>query len=223
MGLPAEYQPGDLAMMQPTVGEALMRSLGLKGNLPQLIDPRVQAGITSLDLTAEEFAFARRSLLTSYRLAVAANAGFPSQAQLIVAGSGAATLGAQRAMIRIKQLIISNPNAAAQTLQIGLVTTQAAGIAFVSGGAQRDDRLRAVVANPTGLGYGLFGVVNGVAAVAMPAAGALVITVSAGGVVVLPVEFILTGLSLFTVITGVNQALECQAVCEERALLTEES
>lgn len=220
---PPEYEPGDIAIQQPTWAEGLMRALGLKGNLPSFLRPKVSAEVTLDDLSRAQYLWLRRTQIVHYRLAGVANVGFPTTVQLGVVGSlSAATLGQGRAMIAIRQLVVSNRNAAAQTLTIGLTPNFAAGIAFNNSASQRDDRQREVVASFTGSSFGLYGTVNGVAAPVISAKGSLTFGIAANAVVCLPVDYVLTGLSLFTIVSGTNENVDVVAVCEERPLLPEE-
>jgi hypothetical protein len=82
VGLPHFGPVGQLLVGQPDLGEQLFRSLDLKGDLPQQLDPTFASSLTVEDLTRPEFWWLRRGRLFSSGAFIAAVAGQQSFASL---------------------------------------------------------------------------------------------------------------------------------------------
>lgn len=210
---------GYLLLGQPTLAEQTMRALELKGDLPQLVDPRFQLGVTTDDWTSEEYLWLRRTQPIVYNFAVAANVGFPSTGQL--------SQPAFRPLLRIQRIIVLNANAALQQLQIYFAAAAGGGVAFgVGGGAPRDDRAianAAAIASATGSGQFTVGTGNTAVIPTVPAVGAVNVQIPASSTAVFELPWVCTGKFFFTVATvAVNQSLNCYLVGYERHPLTPE-
>lgn len=220
----ARDEVGFMFVGQPELSEQALRALELKGDLPlRVCETQLGLGIQVDDWSKPEYWWARRGLLTAYRLAVAANAGFPSVAQLIVPGSFAAGVPAARpprALVTVERLILTNNTAAVIQPNIYLATTTTP--TFTLGAAMRDDRMRANLAAPLGCGMLIAGVINTATAPTGPAAGGLLINVPANSTVIVEVNFVVTGLGAFTIVYPNNTAMECAVITRERPLLSSE-
>lgn len=213
--MPFPHETGYLLLGQTELAEQTMRALELKGDLPQLVDPRFQLGITVVDWTAPEYLWLKRTLSTTYRLAIAAGVGFPSVAQLTLSGL-------RPYVAAIDMIVLSNTTVAA--IQYNVYLAAASTVAFNLGGSARDDRMRPNLAAALGAGGLLAGVSNTAAAPTAPAAGPLVLTSPANSTTVFEIPFVITGLSFFTVATVLNNtALEVSVVCRERPGVTTEA
>jgi hypothetical protein len=131
--MPFPHETGYLVLGQPELAEQAMRSMELKGDLPQLIDPRFSLGITVADWTLPEYWWARRGRLHSISNSIALVAAQFSQAVLGVPA-------ANPTIAVIEKLMISNPGAAALGFVFGLAdVAPAIGFAGLANG-QRDTR-----------------------------------------------------------------------------------
>jgi len=201
---------GYLLLGTPELSEQVFRVLQLKGDLPQLLDPRYQLGITVEDFTRAEYAYLRRTKLMTYRLSIAAGVGFPSIGQLTFPGPTIPYLGI------VEQIVFNNPGVAAASYQVYFAAATV--IASTSGGTERDDRVAdpALIANPFGCGGFLAGVINTVAQTP-PAAGALAVTVGPTSSFVLDVPWVIAENAAFTVATVANNtALDVSLIVRER-------
>lgn len=96
-----------LLLGQPDLAEALMRSLGLKGALPQYIESEFNASISALDLADPEYLWLRRTQRYQQTLQVGPVAAQFSQIVF------APVAGAPRTLAVLEKVIITNSQAAA--------------------------------------------------------------------------------------------------------------
>jgi hypothetical protein len=111
---------GHLLIGQPDLSEGMMRSLGLKGTLPEYIEGELNASITAADLRDPEYLWLRRTARFMRGARVAA----------VAAQFGARVLlpqvGAPRALAVVEKITLGNPSAVAMAFLVqmgGLNTT----------------------------------------------------------------------------------------------------
>lgn len=214
-----------LLIGQPDLPEALMRSLGLKGTLPQFIEPELNVGITALDLSDAEFAWLRRNVRLQWGIQLAAVAAQFSQAVL------APIAGAARTMCVVEKLIICNTTGVNQNYFVDLLPSALAFAAATLPRSAMDDRaipFNSLQPTPT------FGWVGATAAAALVtgAAFAHAISVPASSIAVLDFGWVLTARTvlntpapayLIVANQAVNLPLTVSAVWRERTLLASEA
>lgn len=208
-------QTGDgyLLLGQPELAELTMRALELKGDLPQLIDPRFQLGLTVDDWTRSEYAWLRRQRLGQCAANVAASAlNFNTVYVFVAANTPTLTV--------VTQILISNPNAAAATFRYALSNSPLLVSTFAP--LTRDNR------SFTALPGSLCGL-NQAAAAVLPVSAAT-ITLAPGAAMAIPTEYVLgqrvapNGFSIGLVVETaiINSAVNVVMDFRERAALTPE-
>lgn len=176
--------PGQLLLGQAELAELLMRSLGLKGALPQFLDGRFSPEVLVADLTAPEYKYLRRETSWTAGQSVAAVA-----ANFSIAAIGPRNPQLSRFVAVVERIIVSNNSAAALNFRYGLVSTAQASVAVATNGAPRDDRFAATGLNQSVMATGQANQVgNPVTFTATP-----VISLPAGGSIVVETPFVLTG------------------------------
>jgi hypothetical protein len=213
---------GNLLIGQSELGEQTMRALELKGDLPQLVDPRYQLGINVDDWTLPEYRWLRRQLRCVYPMDSIAGAGTNVIQWRLPSGG-------PRALVVLERMLLTNSTAAVHDYQFYFTTTSVA--SFVSGAMAVDDRQKAVIANPIGNGMLICGLINTGAPPTGPGAGTCIVSIPASTTIEIKLDWILTqGLDagnslpyIFTV-AGTVAALPMRAVLftRERALLDAE-
>ena len=106
---------GYLLNGQADLAEQTMRTLELKGDLPQMVDPRIQLGVQVDDWTGHEYRWTRR--MGSFMRGELSGA-VAAQFSYVIFGSLTA---AGRTLAAVDQVIISNPNIAGVQVQFGLI------------------------------------------------------------------------------------------------------
>lgn len=117
--------------------ETLMRALGIKGNLPRELYPLFGVQFMAADLSADEFAWSRRSTLWEFGATSAAVAGQLSRAVFTTRVAAAS----QRAVIaKVDQVEVTSPTAGVRGVEVAL-NFLGSGIADPTADAsRRDDR-----------------------------------------------------------------------------------
>lgn len=204
-GVPVE--PGVLGIGQPDMADQLFRALQLKGPLPNELDRHYQIGITALDLAAAEYRYLRRESLGYIGMNSAATAGqFGFQCLQGVDGK----------LTVIEQVIITNLNAGAITVQLGtMATAPAAGT--TTPGVPRDSRLGVAAT------LGSKGTTGTNAAPALPAR-IMLAAIPPGSSLRLDLDLVLAGAAAFFAVIGqaVNLQQATSFVWRERAALSSE-
>lgn len=113
-----------------------MRGLDMKGDLPELVDPRFQLGIAAQDFTGPEFSWLRRESRVGHSITSGASVGNFSTIEFGLYPSPSDVN--QRIMVVVDKIIISNGNANAGRMFWGLIDKTFAGGA--GPGTQFDDR-----------------------------------------------------------------------------------
>lgn len=131
----AQTPEGYLLNGQAELAEQTMRSLELKGDLPQLVDPRIQLGVQVDDWTKPEYRWTRR--MGSFMRGELSGA-VAAQFSYVIFGS---LTVASRTLAAVDSAIISNPGAAAVQVQFGLIDSALFAPASFTG--IRDDRMYA--------------------------------------------------------------------------------
>lgn len=132
-----DYEP-NLLLNAPGFSEAVMRALGIKGNLPRELLPLFGAQFTLDDFSKPEYLWARRA--STWEMGIIAPAVAGQLSRVVLTSRVAA--GTQRSTLCVvDQLIISTPTAGGTGLQIG-IDLLGSGIADPTVSARfRDDRI----------------------------------------------------------------------------------
>ena len=166
---------GLMLLSQSEYSERLMRVLGLKGDLPQYLDPRYGLAFTADDYSLPEWSWPRRMSRWSVGGTGVAGAGVFS----IFAFAGQNVAG-RNTMGIVDSILVSNPSAATISLTIGLTMSGSGGVALTRFGQILDDRQYGNTQSAYAAGTGQN------AASPAPAQGFL-FSVPAGGSVLVPV------------------------------------
>ena len=107
-----------LLLGQPALSQVITRALATKGEQPQYLDPRYQAGVSMLDLSDFEYRWLRRAITFH---AWASQAAVAAQVQAIQMGAGTIAGGVSRQnLVVIESITILNENATTQRFHYGL-------------------------------------------------------------------------------------------------------
>lgn len=197
----------------PKWAAAVMRALGIKGDLPQFVEGVFGLGFQAEDFSRFPYGFAKGDDFVAGSFTLAATPAQPSW----LAVSWAPIAVNRQSCLHISKIIIQNNNAASQGYTFGL--TDAALLPLVANCRYRDAR-RGNAATPSP--WGIFGA--GAAAPALHAGGSL--SLLANESVQLEVDYLVRavsdGRSGLVVVTGVNVALAVTFIGQELNLIPEE-
>jgi hypothetical protein len=207
---------GLMLLGQSEYSERLMRALGLKGDLPQYLDPRYGLAFTADDFSLPEWSWPRRTARWSVGGTGVAGAGVFS----IFAFAGQNVQGRSTLAI-MDSILVSNPSAATISATFNVSASGFGGVAFTRFGQLLDDR-------QFGASQSAYAAGTGQNAASPAAAQAFLFSVPAGGSLLLPVTpIILTNapnaaatqnLGWVIVPTAVNTGMQVGCTWRERQL-----
>lgn len=170
---------GEMFIGQPELGETLMRGLELKGDLPQLLDPKVQPGVNLLDFDQFEYWYLRRKVSfaqTRSQAAVAANFG-----QLFFMPP------TRRTLCQVRRITFVNSSAGALQYNFGLSNLGILGGAGPQFGFEQDDRFGLAIS-----GCQLLAGTNAAAQMTTASMGIRALTVPASSSVTVDCDYMIT-------------------------------
>jgi hypothetical protein len=206
---------GYLLLGQPEMAELLMRSLSLKGNLPQYLEGEFSPSVTVADLTSTPYLWLRRA--SRWRIGLA-QAAVAAQVSIFAFVSNIAD---RSVLALLESLTLDNTTAGAIAYQYGVSLAGTGGVASAAVGTFCDDRQQGTGAQYRG------GV--GTNAAAPLGGNPPTVIVPPNSSVIVPLGDVLTArdngvfASAFIVqTTAVNTALRVSLTWVERALLASE-
>lgn len=199
-----------------------MRSLGLKGQTPQFIEPEFSVGITALNLDDPEYLWPRRTMRLSQGIGQIAVAASFSQ------GAFTPVSGANPRLAVVEQLIITNTTAGGLTYFVDSQPNISVPAAAGTPRSALDDRaipFNNLQPSPS------FGLVTNANAVGWTGAGALTVSVPANSSLILPLNWVFTARQVLTTPapsslliqnSTLNSPLNFSVVWRERNILASE-